>query len=91
MTDRKPDASSQPSFSDRVDAAIEYACGVPDSHPPSHETINTLLACIREQQAALERVTEQYQKVRDADEAYEGIESSAIAEARAVLARWRIE
>lgn len=84
MNERKPDASSQPTFAERV-AEIERGF----SHPiPAREAemIRALLACIREQQAALEACEKSWNYVFTIH-----TESQAAERVRAVLARWRIE
>jgi hypothetical protein len=53
----------------------------------NRETTTALLACIREQQAALEKMLYDFD---ESDCEYEG-DRAAVANARAVLTKWRIE
>lgn len=100
--ERKPDASSQPSFAERVAEvdrrAIEAKrCGAVANQTDT-QTVLDLLACIREQQAALESI-ENWRKGALAYDADTGNEPREFCEdvelienaARAVLAKWRIE
>lgn len=86
MTDRKPDASSQPSFAEFLrdfDAKFRSGNSVPITRSSiTRQEYDSFLACIREQQAALEEV------VRIAEV---HVQPGYLERARAVLARWRIE
>jgi hypothetical protein len=55
--------------------------------PYSRYSFNDLLTCIREQRAALEKMLYDFD---ESDCEYEG-DRAAVANARAVLAKWRIE
>ena len=100
MTERKPDASSQPSFAERVAVMETMLVGL--DHSSMAQTTKLLLACIREQQAALEFYANERNWEQVFDTADYGsttaqlpaglrIEDDGGAKASAVLAKWRIE
>lgn len=93
-TERKPDASLEPSFAERVveiEREIKDATDDPDWAYCDASDLSALLACIREQQAALEQwdklIAHQYAGSRIA---MSELQAAAIRGAD-VLARWRIE
>lgn len=94
-------ASLEPSFAERVAEFVSLSkTGL---YANERDTLSELLACIREQQAALEAVSAEVEwfvsRRKNLDEPVEGSADRSWADvldedlkpARAVLAKWRIE
>jgi ribosome assembly protein YihI (activator of Der GTPase) len=94
-TERKSDASSQPSFAERV-ARFE-AWAQEDEYKLNRvvELVPDLLACIREQQAALDSALDRIEEGLESEGRMEADWSkddrAFISETRAVLARWSLK
>ena len=101
MKTDSPPASSQPSFAERV-AALDISLQT-DVPRTDKVMVEDLLACIREQQAALRAINAEVQwfvsRRKNLDEAVDGdavrswadVLGEDLKPVRAVLAKWRIE